>query len=104
MRTGQADLDPPRPALVHRAHPHRGVLQARERGAHVIQERRAGLGQGHPAVGAVEQLDLQLAFELGDLQAQRRLRDMQPGGSAGEVEFFGQHGEITELADFHGGQ
>jgi hypothetical protein len=29
---------------------------------------------------------------------------VQARGGPGEVQLFGQHGEITELADFHGGQ
>ena len=68
-----------RPArlLVHRLRAHGRVLEPPQRDAHVVQEGLAGLGQRDAAIVAVEQLHAQLALQLRDLQAERRLGDVR---------------------------
>ena len=73
VRSRQTDLDAAGQALVHRLRAHGRVLEPPQRDAHVVQEGLAGLGQRDAAVVAVEQLHAQLALQLRDLQAERRL-------------------------------
>ena len=77
VRSRQADLDAAGQALVHRLRAHGRVLEPPQRDAHVVQEGLAGLGQRDAAIVAVEQLHAQLALQLRDLQAERRLGDVQ---------------------------
>ncbi len=54
-------------------------------GEHRVQ-RRAFVGERHPARQAVEQRDLQALFQAADLVAQRGLADAQLQRRAGEIE------------------
>ena len=63
------------------------------------RERPAGLGEGDLAPAAVEQRDVQLAFELEDRLAQGRLRHGELFGGAAEVEGFGDGEEVAGLAN-----
>ena len=67
-------------------------------------QRLAGHRQFERAGGAGEQFDSQLALELHDLLAQRRLRNMQPFGRAREALFFRNGEEVFQLfqVDGHG--
>ena len=55
----------------------------------------------HAPAGAHEQLGAQFLFQLGDLQTQRRLRDMQALRGACEAQLFRQGDEVTQMAQFH---
>lgn len=59
------------------------------------REQPAGIGQRHPAVGAIEQAHAQFLFQALDLLAQRRLRDAQQFGCPSEVQFLGHRHEIA---------
>ena len=60
------------------------------------------LGDDDPAAGPLEQQRPQLAFELPDLVRQRRLRDVQLLGGAGEVA-VSRHGlDAPQLPYLHG--
>jgi hypothetical protein len=50
-----------------------------------LQQLPSLVGQLHLARGPVEERDVQLGLELGDLLAQRRRGDHQPLGRAAEV-------------------
>ena len=65
------------------------------------QQRRTAGGQGDRAAVAVEQADLQVAFERLDLLGQRRTRDVQPFGRATEVQLLGDGHEVAQLAQLH---
>ena len=69
--------------------------------AGVTQEGLAGRGQLHAAAGALEQPHPELGLQRGDLLAERRLGDVQPGGGAPEVQLLGDGDEIAKLAQFH---
>jgi hypothetical protein len=47
---------------------------------------------------AVQELDAEIVFQLPDLQAQRRLRDVQLLGGAGDVPELDDAREILQLA------
>ncbi|SOZ29428.1 conserved hypothetical protein [Cupriavidus taiwanensis] len=79
------------------------------RGLGLRQQRRgrfakgpAGRGQPHAAAVAVEQPRPDRGLELLDIERQRRLRNGQPARGAAEVQFLGQHEEVTQVAEFHG--
>ena len=78
-----------------------GAVGAGQDGARVFQELGAGLGQFDAARQAQEQRRADLALQLLDLLAQRRLADTEPRGGAGEVQLVGDHGEIAQVSQFH---
>ncbi|MCY1241781.1 hypothetical protein D9M72_547020 [compost metagenome] len=61
----------------------------------------ARLREEHAPLVALEQPDLELFFERLDLDAQRRLRNVQALRGAREVELLGDGDEIAEMAQFH---
>ena len=77
------------------------VLDLRERGARVWQQRRAGRGQGHRAAVAQKHPLTELGLEPPDLLADRGLRDSEPLGGTGEVRLVGHRDEIRELPELH---
>jgi len=67
----------------------------------VDQEPAAGVGQVDAAVGAVEQLGAQLAFQLGDAHRKRRLGDIGLGRRPGEVAGLDHGQEIADQIAVH---
>ena len=61
----------------------------------------AGRGQPHGATRPVQQRLAELAFQPLDLGADRRLRDVDPLGSAREVGLLGDSDEVFQLPQFH---
>lgn len=78
-----------------------GAVGAGQDGARVLQELGAGLCQFDAARQAQEQRRADLALQLLDLLAERRLADAQPRGGAGEMQLVGDHGEIAQVSQFH---
>ena len=68
---------------------------------HFVQQRLPGRGQFHPFGGAQKQHRAQFFFQRPDLARQRRLRHVQPGRSAPEVQFFGQCQKVFHLPQVH---
>ena len=72
-----------------------------------MRQKRPGFCQKGAAVArqadalgiALEQRQAQFLFQLGDLAAERRLRDMQAFGGAAHVFLFGHGDEVLQLAD-----
>ena len=62
----------------------------------VGEEGDPGGGERDRPRGAVDELYAELAFELLDLPAQRRLGHMEPLGRAAEVQFFGDGDEAGQ--------
>ena len=77
---------------------------ARSRGLHqqpaLSQEQLPGVGQQHRAAGAGQQRRPELAFQLQDGLAQRRLGHVEPLRRAAEVQFFGDRNEVPGLPYF----
>ncbi len=65
------------------------------------QENATRLGQLHVPARPVQQRHIHLLLELADLQAQRRLGDVQALGRPREVEFLGDGDEVPEVAKVH---
>ena len=81
-----------------------GALGARRLGeceARFGEKRAPRRGELHAASDALEQRRADLALEVADLTGERRLRDVEPRGSAAEVELFGDGNEVPEVAEFH---
>ena len=76
-----------------------GVLGGCEERAALGREEPAGLGEGDLAPAAVEQRNAELALQLEDRLAQRRLRHGELFRGAAEVEGFGDGEEVTGLPD-----
>ena len=49
----------------------------------------------------VEQRNAQFIFEIANLSAQRRLRNVKARGGAGHVLFFSDGDEVSQVAEFH---
>jgi hypothetical protein len=77
------------------------VSDALEGGARIHNEAPASFGQFDAAREAAKQLNAEFTFERSDLMAERRLLDAEALGSAGDVPFFGNRNEVTEVAEFH---
>jgi hypothetical protein len=75
------------------------VPGCRDERAALGRERPAGLGERDLAPAAVEQRHAQLAFQLEDRLAQRRLRHGELFRGAAEVEGFGDGQEVAGLAN-----
>ena len=97
----EADAEPPRLAA-------RGAL----RGAHAtlgLREREPRLGEKGVAGGreldaacmAFEERRADLALQVADLPAQRRLRDVESPRRAAEVQLLGDRDEVAKVAELH---
>ena len=75
----------------------------RQDDASLLHEHTARLGQLYLSLGAVKELDPQLFFELADLMAERRLAQIQPLGSAAEVQRLGQRDDVAKMTQLHTG-
>jgi len=60
-----------------------------------------GGGEVHPPAVAGEQLRAHRCLQLLDVERQRRLGDGQALRGATEVQFFGQHQKVAQVAEFH---
>jgi hypothetical protein len=87
----------PRAALRHGD----GAPGLRQRRVGLGEEQPAGLGQRHAPARALEEPHAELALERLDLQAERRLRHMQPLGRPPEMQLLGNGDEIPEMAQLH---
>ena len=74
-----------------------GVLDFEEDPAGAFEERVAGFGQDRPSPESVEKLVADLAFQIQDLLAERRLGDMATFRGPREVARFGDGDEVAEL-------
>ena len=59
------------------------------------------VGEADGFSSPLEELHAQFVFEVADLPAQRRLRDMQPFGGARDILFLSGGDEIAQMAKFH---
>lgn len=59
----------------------------------------AGAGDQHAPAIALEERHPEAALELGELGAERRLRDPAAGGGAVEGELVGDRADVLELAE-----
>src|SRR5690606_25865404 len=84
-----------------RIHTVAGLFQRSEDARHMLQKQFTGPRQPRTAAGADEQLLAQVFFQFLDGARQRRLLDVQPLGSAGEVKFFGHGQEAAQMPQFH---
>ncbi|MNT54097.1 hypothetical protein D3C72_1912310 [compost metagenome] len=100
-RRGERNADLSRLAQRRLAHDLARAFQMRQRAARLIQKQRAGLRQFHAAAGARQQRRPQFFFQRLDLQAQRRLADVQPAGGLAEAQFLGDGDEVAQLAEIH---
>ena len=76
----------------------RAGVQILQRQARIAHPCLTGVGQAHGSAAAIEQRRPQCVFQLLDLLRQRRLRDVQRFGGAGEVTLFGNGQKITDVA------
>ena len=64
-------------------------------------ERLARGREPHAVRGAGDEFHPDAALKLPQLQAQRRLRDAQPGGGPAEVQLLGEHEEGRDVSQLH---
>src|SRR5262245_38364040 len=81
-----------------------GAIREEQDLAGLIEEQSSGVGELHLALRTEEQLHLELLLETQDLLTQRRLGDVESGGGAAEVQFFGHGDEVAQVAELHGRQ
>ena len=67
----------------------------------MVEKDAAGRGDRHASLAAVEQLAAHLAFELLDLQAERRLADIETLGGAAEIQFLRHRDEVAQMPYLH---
>ena len=66
-----------------------------------IQEGAPGLGQFRTVRDTVEQACTDFRLQILDLLAERRLSNAKAGRGTGEVAFFGNRQEITQVTKLH---
>ncbi len=101
MRARQSHFNAPRLPLADGRHTLARRVQPLQHRACIHQIGLACQRQLHAPAGAHEQLGAQFLLQLSDLQAQRRLRDMQALRGACEAQLFRQGDEVTQMAQFH---
>ena len=69
------------------------LLEKRKRGSDAIQQGASGDGEGDGPWRPIEKLESKLAFEPGDLLAQRGLRDVEPFRRPREVQLVREREE-----------
>ena len=67
----------------------------------LVEQEAAAIRQRNALRPANEQLGADFAFELLDLAAERRLRDVQPARGIREAQFLGDHDERTHVPEVH---
>ncbi len=78
-----------------------GLGDGGEDAAGVIDEGGADRGEGDAGV-AIEQANVEVGLELGELLAQRGLGDGEAQGGAAEVQLLGEREDRAEVAELHG--
>jgi hypothetical protein len=79
-------------------------VEAGEHLARLLGEDASGLGRGHAAARALEELHAELLLEPPDRLRQRRLGDPQPLGRPVEVQLLDDRQEVPEMAKPDGGR
>ena len=69
------------------------LLEKRKRGGDPIQQGASGGSEGNRPWWPIEKLESKLAFEPGDLLAERGLRDVEPFRRPGEVQLVREREE-----------
>ena len=82
----------------HRGHQR---VQPSQRRSGLPEQHKAGVGQGHSSVGAVEQLETELLLETADGLAHCRLGDVEASCCPPEVQFLGDGHEAAEMPELH---
>ena len=77
------------------------MLDAAEDIFRLAQEHAAGICQRDVMTAPIEQRDANLHLELADLLAERRLRRVQPGRGAREIQFFRDCHEVPQMPQLH---
>ena len=96
-------VEPVRPAEPVEPGTHRnlGVPHLLQHGARMAQKSLAAFGRGDPAAGSVQQLRTEFFFQMADLKAQRRLRDMHLRSRLRDARALDDGDEILELSQLH---
>jgi hypothetical protein len=92
-----------RPGLAPRRPPDvlRRLRRPLQDGPRVPEQHPARLGERDAPPGPREQLHPELALELADLLAERRLRDAEPRGGAAEVQLLRDRHEVPQVPELH---
>jgi len=64
-------------------------------------EHTPGLGEPHGLCAVVEQRDTEFNFQIADLPAQRRLRNMKPRRRARHILFLSDDDKVAQATEFH---
>ena len=75
----------------------------RQDDARLLHEHAARFRELYLPLGAVEELDPELFFELPDLMAERRLTQIQALGGPAEVQRLGQCDDVAKMTQLHPG-
>lgn len=78
-----------------------GMMRLLDHGSSLAKKDQARVRQFDFSTIAREERNADLFFELADLAAQGRLRDVQPLPGLREAQRFGHADEVTKLAEFH---
>ena len=97
---GEADIDRAGLALGDAPRQHGRTLRELQDQPRLGQEALAGRRQPDQAIAALKQFYAQYPFENLDLPAERRLRHVQPGSGAAEMQLLCHGHEATYLAQF----
>jgi hypothetical protein len=77
------------------------TLQVAQQAMSVRDQRLPRWSKPYAPPKSLEKIDPKLAFKLPNLHAQRRLRDMQPFGSAPEIDLFGGRDKVPKLSKLY---
>jgi hypothetical protein len=100
-RLDEADAEPPDLAARRALGSPLRALGLGERETRLGEEGAPRRGERHAARDALEERRAELALEVADLPAERRLRDVQAPGGAPEVPLLRDGREIAEVPELH---
>jgi hypothetical protein len=79
-----------------------GALRLGQREPRLAEKGASGVGELDAPLVAREEGGAELALEIADLPAERRLGDVQSRGRVTEVQLLGDGDEVAEVAQLHG--
>src|SRR5262249_45187709 len=102
-RTHRCNSDADLTQLSARDTPRRfkGLVEVRQHGPHIVEERAPSVRQIDPTCFAMEQLHIELTFHRLDAEAERRLLHAKPLRGSRDMPFLRNGDEVSKVPQLH---